>query len=275
MITELPSPVDDGLPIPEVGPWSYDKHYFLWRYLNAFTTAMGKKKWVGLHYIDLFAGAGIERLKGSNQLEWGSPLLAAQATRPFDRLHLCEKRKKVCGALSERLKQFPQPTDPQIVVGDANKNVGEIVGEVPSGALSVAFLDPYGLQLHFSTLQALAARKTDLIIFFPDRLDALRNWGLYKKNSESNLDLFLGKGVDWRRILDDSPTEKLPEELRNLYLAKLRSIGYEHFEFERIRAHGKPLYLLIFCSKHEAGLEIWKNVSMKKPDDQRTFDFPK
>ncbi len=273
MTNELPSPVDDGQFIPEVGPWSYDKHYFLWRYLNAFTTAMGKKKWEGLHYIDLFAGAGIEQLESSNQLEWGSPLLAAQVKRPFDRLHLCEKVKKKCGALRERLKQFPQPTAPQIVAGDANKKMTEIVGAVPSGALSVAFLDPYGLQLHFSTLQILATRKTDLIIFFPDHLDALRNWGLYKKNRDSNLDRFLGKGVDWRTAFEQVPADKLPEVFRKLYLAKLGSIGYEHFEFERIRAYGNPLYLLIFCAKHEAGLEIWKGVSMKKPDDQRTFPF--
>ena len=88
---ELPVPEDDGLLTPEVGDWSRDKHHFLWRYLNAFTTAMRNKAWAGLHYIDLFAGAGIERLKGSGELDWGSPLLAAQAKHPFAQLHLCEK----------------------------------------------------------------------------------------------------------------------------------------------------------------------------------------
>ena len=140
---------------------SYDKHYFLWRYLNAFTTAMGKKNWVGLHYIDLCAGAGIQRLKGSNQLEWGSPLLAAQAKRPFDGLHLCEKSKKKGDALRERLKQFQQPADPQLVAGDANKNVTKIVNVIPLGALSLAFLDPNGLHLHFSTLDGAGTCGTE------------------------------------------------------------------------------------------------------------------
>ncbi len=273
MTNELPLPVDDGQLIPEVGPWSYDKHYFLWRYLNAFTTAMGKKKWEGLHYIDLFAGAGIQRLEGSNRLEWGSPLLAAQAKRPFARLHLCEKNKKKCGALRERLKQFQHPADPQLVLGDANKKVTEIVNTIPSGALSLAFLDPNGLHLHFSTVQALASRKSDLIIFFPDRLDALRNWGFYRKSRDSNLDHFLGTDVDWRSAFEQVPNDKLPEVLRRLYENKLRTLGYAYFESERICAYGNPLYLLIFCTKNAAGLDIWKGVSMKKPDEQRTFPF--
>ena len=54
---ELPSPKDDDLYIPTVGEWSRDKHYFLMRYIDAFTTSMKNKKWQGLHYIDLFAGA--------------------------------------------------------------------------------------------------------------------------------------------------------------------------------------------------------------------------
>lgn len=59
----LEPPQDDGLCIPEVGEWSSDKHYFLQRYIDAFTSSMKNKGWSGLHYIDLFAGAGIERFQ--------------------------------------------------------------------------------------------------------------------------------------------------------------------------------------------------------------------
>ena len=86
---ELLPPKDDGLFTPTVGKQSSDKHYFLMRYIDIFTTAM-KGKWKGLHYIDLFAGAGIEKLRGSEELHWGSPMIAAKAPKPFDRLHLCE-----------------------------------------------------------------------------------------------------------------------------------------------------------------------------------------
>ena len=81
---EIPTPKDDGLYIPTVGEWSRDKHYFLARYIDAFTTSMKKKNWSGLHYIDLFAGAGIERLQTSKELDWGSPLIAAYTPHTFD-----------------------------------------------------------------------------------------------------------------------------------------------------------------------------------------------
>ena len=86
---ELPPPKDDGLYIPTVGRQSRDKHFFLRKYVDIFTTSM-KGKWKGLHYIDLFAGAGIERLRGSPDLAWGSPMIAAYAPKPCDKLHLCD-----------------------------------------------------------------------------------------------------------------------------------------------------------------------------------------
>ena len=76
MAFELPPPEDDGLPTASVKSWSRDKHHFLRRYIDAFTTSMKDKRWGGLHYIDLFAGPGIERLEDGS-LEWGSPLIAA------------------------------------------------------------------------------------------------------------------------------------------------------------------------------------------------------
>jgi len=105
---ELPEPIDEGLYIPNVGPWSRDKHHFLRRYLDAFTTAMKPKKWHSLHYIDLFAGAGIERLEEDGKvlgLDWGSPLIAAQLPQPFDQLHLLESEDRRFQSLSDRLAQ--------------------------------------------------------------------------------------------------------------------------------------------------------------------------
>src|SRR4051794_4025258 len=102
----LPPPTNDGLPTPKVGPWSRDKHHFLIRYIDAFTTAMKAKGWSGLHYVDLFAGAGIEEIEGGG-LDWGSPLIAAQAPTRFQNLHLCELKKNRCDALRNRLSQFP------------------------------------------------------------------------------------------------------------------------------------------------------------------------
>src|SRR5258706_6274621 len=124
---DLPPPVDDGLLTPEVGSWSIDKHHFLRRYVDAFTTAMREKRWSGLHYIDLFASAGIERIKDSGALEWGSPLIAAQAPHRFARLHLCELKKNRFEALQARVGRFQHEGEPQLIMGDANAVAAQVM----------------------------------------------------------------------------------------------------------------------------------------------------
>ena len=270
---ELPLPEDDDLIIPEVGEWSRDKHYFLRRYIDAFTTAMKDKGWSGLHYIDLFAGAGIERLRDSRQLDWGSALIAAQAPNPFDGLHFCERAPEKHHALQRRVHQI-RP-DAHVLSGDANEKVGEVLLRIPQRSLSLAFLDPYGLHLDFETLRALSRRKVDLIVFFPDRVDALRNYkAYYWENPDSNLDRVLGPGADWRAVRDQRPDHEWAESLRCLYEQQIRTLGYTEFEYERISVKRQFLYRLIFCSRHKAGAKIWRGIAEHKPDGQRILDFP-
>jgi len=270
---ELKPPSDDKQYIPTVGEWSHDKYYFIKGYIDAFTTAMKNKAWSGLHYIDIFAGAGIVRLERSKNLEWGSPLIAAQAPHPFTRLHLCEKSKQNFDALATRLKKFRK--DSQILFGDANDKTHEIVKEIPHGSLSLAFLDPFGLHLDYDTLKALSNKRADLIIFFPDHLDVLRNWEHnYFDNPDSNLDRCLGRGSNWREIINKTPQHRLAEVVRELYVEQIRLLDFKYFEYERILMDkGQPLYLLILCSRHELAAKLWRAISEKKPNGQRTFKY--
>ncbi len=242
------------------------------RYIDIFTTAM-TGKWKGLHYIDLFAGAGIERLRGSEELRWGSPMIAANAPKPFHRLHLCELDPQKYEALEKRVIQI-RP-DSQILRGDANQEVHKIAKEIPQRTLSLAFLDPYGLHLDYETLRVLSNIRADLIIFFPDHLDALRNWEHnYLDNQDSNLDCCFGPGADWRSLLNEAPVQHRAEVLRNLYVDQLRTqLGYTEFEYERISFKNHPLYILIFCSRHKLAAKLWRGISGKKPNGQRTFRF--
>ncbi len=275
---ELPNPMDDGLLTPEVGEHSFNKHYFLARYIYAFTTGMKNAlkggKWSGLHYIDLFAGAGLERLRDSKQLSWGSPLIAAQSQISFQGLYFCEIDQDKIDALRKRLAPFEHRADIHVVLGDANEKVGELIQKIPARSLSLAFLDPYGLHLDYETLVVLAKSRCDLIIFFPDRVDVLRNWKLnYRDDPASNLDRVLGPSANWRSIFDKQPASRWAHELRELYVRQIKALGYECFEYERIMAKGVPIYQLIFCSKHKLGGRYWRGVSKKKPGQQDTFDF--
>ena len=265
----LGEPQDDGLVIHEVGPWSRDKHHFLRRYVDAFTTAMGKKKqWSGLHFIDLFAGAGIEKLKGAG-LDWGSPLIAATTRFPFSQLHACELDDENVRALQLRLNKFVQPSPPFVYAGDANVVVGELMARVPRTSLNLAFVDPYKLaNLRFSTLSTLAERRTDIIVFFPDYTDALRNLDIYKGDPTSPLSQYLGT-TDWEPAIEQVSQENRGSALVEVFKRQMGTLGYSSFEEERIyREDTRRLYKLVFCSKHELGGEIWSRVAKAKPDKQ-------
>lgn len=273
MSFELNAPIDDGEYTEDVGPWSADKHHFLRRYIDAFVTSMKDKPWKGLHYVDLFAGPGIVRIKDKG-LDWGSPLVAAQAPHSFTQLHLCELGNREFAALSKRIGQFPQATKPQLCHGDANACVHEIVNQIPQGSLTLAFLDPHGLHLHFDTLRVLSERRADLIIFFPDHLDALRNWeNVYNGKPDSNLDRVLGTGA-WRERMERMPRDRWAEVLQKIYVEQLRTLEYNEFDDERITLpNGRFLYKLIFAAKHKTAVKLWRSIATKKPDGQSSFEW--
>lgn len=267
-------PKEDGLIKEDIKRHTLEKHYYLTRYIDIFTTSM-KKKWKQLHYIDLFAGSGITELKNTEKLGWGSPLIAAQNPKNvFNKLHLCEKNKEKYQALKTRIKRIENPPEIQIFNADGNKKAKKIIDDIPRDSLCLFFLDPYGLHLNFETIKILSQRRGDLIIFYPDKLDILRNWHkYYYDNSKSNLDLFLGDDSNWREVLSNTSPANYIDKLAETFQKQLNKIGYCYSGKERIPGKGKSLYLLIFASKHKRGLEFWQKISSTKANGQKTFKF--
>jgi three-Cys-motif partner protein len=231
-------------------------------------------KWRHRCYVDLFSGCGIENVQGYG-LDWGSPLIAAQMPKPFTQLFLNDIDAEKIQALRNRIQSFPQPNPPHILNLDANAAMELIVDQIPlRGSLTLALIDPYGLHISLDSIRLLSSRQSDLIIYFPDRLDMLRNWDkYYMDNDNSKLDQFLGTG-EWRSQLSENNSDKHPEVLYDLYETQLRSLGYQWFDSKRIYAQGnRPIYRLVFATKHPRGLSIWKNVSIKGLDGQSSFNW--
>lgn len=90
---------EDGLPVRCVGGWSRNKHYYIERYIDIFHSGMGKK-FPTINYIDLFAGPGKCRVKGTRELADGSPLIAARFG--FSGYYLVDMNPDVIAALQKR-----------------------------------------------------------------------------------------------------------------------------------------------------------------------------
>ncbi len=271
---------DDGLPTwDEAGHWTKDKLFFWHRYIEITTSAMvGNPTFPeGLVYVDLFAGAGICTLKKSKRRIPGSVLIAAKTTKPFSTIIACEKIPELANACRARLDRTLVGRRCHVLTGDCNELVDQIAEKIPEDALTLAFVDPKGLDARFETIAALSRRRrVDFVVLFPDAYDILRNVDRYdEQEKESKLDQVLGPDSNWREKwgeLANQEGKNARPFFADIYKSQLqRHLGYTHFGEKTISGSSGPLYRLIYASKHKLGLKFWHAAIGKDPSGQRTF----
>lgn len=281
-------PIDDGLTLRESGLWVAEKLCFIEKYLHAFTQSMGAKDWRNIRYIDMFAGPGKCLVRARNQVLLGSPLLALSVKRKFTDYVFVDNDSHNIDCLKKRTQSFLNSVRISYEVGDSNKKVKRIVGEIldqdenylpgrwPS--LNLAFLDPEGLELEWDTVVELARARTDLIIHY-SQFGITRNIEKCAQLSEDTaIDHFFGSR-DWRIIYGKhhrAPGE-VHSKLLELYHSNLTALGYvdineigDHLDPLMKTSQTKaPLYRLIFASKHRLGHKLWAAVTKEDAYGQK------
>lgn len=166
--------------------WTERKLAILSGYLQSYCTAL-KNQNFSTTYIDAFAGTGY-RSNHPQVPRDGSELLFAELAEaapqklldgsarralmcdpPFDRYHFVELDPERCTELRHLEREF---LDRRVAVheGDANEKVPSLCARDWHGerARGVVFLDPYGMQVEWATLEAIAeTRALDLWVLFP------------------------------------------------------------------------------------------------------------
>jgi three-Cys-motif partner protein len=257
------------LPIwEEAGKWTKDKLYFWKRYIDITTNAMGGERGRrafpdGLVYVDLFGGAGVCALKGRSKQRFpGSAIIAAHAPRPFEKIIVCEKDPSLAAACRARLAKTAVADRCEVLVGDCNELVAQVVRKIPSRALTLAFIDPKGLDAQFSTVAALSRNaRVDFVVLFADAYDITRNAEhVYRSDPNSKLDQVLGPDSKWREKLDklENPNHVARRRLfAEIYREQLeRLLGYRYFYQKVMECKGKPLYRLMYASNNELGVKF-------------------
>lgn len=258
---------DDGLPCRPAGAWTKEKLFTWNRYLEITTTAMATNpKWSALVYVDLFGGPGVCKLKETKKRFPGSALLAAYAPKPFSKILVCEQKAKVAQALKTRLASLVGDRA-SVIVGDCNEEIQKIADQIPQGALTLAFIDPEGLHIHFETLRILTKnRRVDLAILLPDGMDIVRNVETtYEKQTDSKLDRFLGPNSNWRtkwQNLANRTPENTCQLFADIYKSQLREeLRYIAFSDRIYKSGQTPIYRIIYASKHELGKKFFEGIS--------------
>ena len=92
-IEPLKSLDDDGLPTLEIGAWGEEKYRHVQLYASLFIRSI-RTKWDSLIYLDLFAGSGRSRIRGTKRIVSASPLLILGMPEAFDKYIFCEGNRK-------------------------------------------------------------------------------------------------------------------------------------------------------------------------------------
>lgn len=275
-------PQDDGLAYRESQDYARYKLKALETYIDITNTAMRNSKWRARFYIDLQAGPGKNRI--GNSIVLGSPLIALTAKHPFTQYRFNELDRKSQETLEKRVNESPRKNSVKIYQDDANVIVNKICEEIEAvdrqrlkdlwSTLNVAFLDPEGLELHWSTVARLAKiNKMDLIINFSTS-GIIRNIGA---NQYEPIDRFFGN-QDWRQFANIGDSTLRRRKLIDLYRSQLAKFGYYTDEDPDLGSHditiknsrNTEVYSLIFASKNELGDKFWR-VSTTKPEQPRLF----
>lgn len=153
------------------GDWTHEKLEILRAYLETYTTAL-KKRGFKFCYVDAFAGSGsIEAHEDQDgrQLLEGSPTMVLNVRdRPFDRLVFVEKDAVAAQSLRQLIAQREESHRSEIIVDDVNNYLPTFCAQMGSYDRAVVFLDPFGAQVDWSTVQTIAdTEKCDTWILFP------------------------------------------------------------------------------------------------------------
>jgi three-Cys-motif partner protein len=267
---------DDGLTCPDVGAWSETKHRIVSLYSTLFSSGM-KAKWSNRVYVELYAGAGRSRVRGSSKTIPGSPLLALAVKDPFDKYIFCEENAENMEALKARSQQAAPHAAISYISGNCNLRAAEILAEIPRGALSLCFADPFDIGLKFETIRALAsARSFDFLILLALGMDANRNYKHYVKEEADKIDNFVGSKSwrdRWATAQWDSVrfTRFLADEFSKS-MATLRYIPPPHYTMKEVKIEERNvvLYRLALFSRSAVAYKFWDDV-LKYSTDQRSL----
>lgn len=277
---------------PWGGTWTQQKLTMLEEYLKAYASALKAQpfeRW----YIDAFAGTGYRELETEESgtaslfpelLEDepqsfmdGSARVALRVEPAFHRFVFVERSPRRFQELQNLRNEFPALARRlKFVRKDCNVILRHLCSnENWARVRAVLFLDPFGMQVEWQTLEALAStRAVDMWILFP--LSAvnrvLTRSGEIPEGWSERLTKLFGTG-EWRQafygrqqtLWKDAATVKTATfaAIGDFFLQRLRSVFADVADNPRVLydSHDHPLFLLCFAVANERGAPIARRIA--------------
>jgi three-Cys-motif partner protein len=285
------------------GSWTQQKLDLLSKYLHAYVkifTSNPKASFFKTHYVDAFAGSGymqidvpemplLQLFPGFNseiheQVDAygkGSVVRALEIEPGFDHYLFIERKAGLAQELESLKNQFQQKAAAiEVRIGDANSVLTSWLQEIDwRKNRAVVFLDPFGMQVDWTTIEAIAKTSAiDLWLLFPvfgvNRM--LVTSGEIQESWKTRLSRVFGT-TEWEKkfyteqdsILLDGVSVKTkvadPDLIGAFFIERLKSVFADVAPPKVLRNnHGQPLFLLCFAvgnaRKAELALKIAKQI---------------
>ncbi|QMW21486.1 three-Cys-motif partner protein TcmP [Sandaracinobacteroides saxicola] len=273
----------------EVGPWAREKLDALARYLDYYTKVLKNQPWRTI-YFDAYAGGGqaivrSELTSGASllfpeeetdaearQLIDGSPRVALGLANPFDRYIFVDNDVNRHQELEVLRREWGDRRTITARRGTATDAIDWLLaqGIGRQSHRGVAFLDPFGANLAWSDVAALAStRLFEVVINFPLGMAIQRmlpNTGTMPPSWAARLDGLFGNREWYDAVYQPEgglfsskePAKRTDYHTRllGLYLSQLAD-AFGHVSQPRLirNSRGAPLYYLIWAGPHKKGLE--------------------
>ena len=273
--------------------WTRDKLDRVKDYLAHYKIALKNQPFT-LAYIDAFAGTGYINPKENKVSDFsfsefieveeevkdfidGSARIALQIDDPFDKYIFIEKNENRFAELQKLKEEFPALAERIVLENqEANDYIQRLCQKdwLKTNRRAVMFLDPYGMQVKWQTIEAVAQTKAiDLWLLFPLGVAVNR---LLKKNGEIKLaekrridDMF--GTTDWFDAFFQEKTQQGLFEEKTAFEKKANLDAIAEYFNNRLKSifamvaenplrlynsRNNPLYLLCFAAGNPKGAPI-------------------
>jgi three-Cys-motif partner protein len=276
-----------------VGPWAREKLDALRDYLDFYTKVLkAQSHWLrGTFYVDAFAGPGLSRIrtkpkfsdshglfgpdpesdKAETEFLRGSPRVALDITNPFTSYLFIERDTQRIAELRTLGHEYGDTRRIAVHEGDAN---AALQTWLESGIdwrhhRGVIFLDPFGMQVPWTTIGALAKTNAlEVLINFPLGMAIQRlliRSGEIPEGWQLSLDAFFGS-PEWRQIVYEQDEDLFGTRTRKVSDSGARLLAWYRNRLKQAFGHvstprlikntrGNPLYYLIWAGPNAMGLK--------------------
>lgn len=288
------------------GSWTQDKLERLRGYLEAYMQIFKKQPWAQTVYVDAFAGTGTISVKPAlatnaslfeqdedkiNSFLDGSVRVALSVEPSFGKYLFIERSIKKTKELEGLKQEFPAIGNRiQVVPAEANEYLIRWIEQTNwKNTRAVVFLDPYGMQVEWRLLEAIARTKAiDLWLLVPIGIGVnrlLTQNELPPQEWQDRLTTFFGtdewlehfyKSVQQTDLFGDALVQEKEadyDKLAAYFVERLRSIfgeeGVAPNPLTQYNSRNSPMFLLCFASANKNGVKIAKHLLTHRPKRKR------